>query len=131
MLLFQYDVYVNANILEPEIIPFCLIYIVMDWFPLKLWNLIFYVCFFFKFPQILPQFMSLAYSFSHFSFALGNTCGLRILCIHFGFKSIGLIKWLQFDNRDISTIYLTWYCDLLTPSVLHFLERNFILHVLY
>jgi len=29
---------------------------------------------------------------SHFIFALGNTCGLRIFCIHFGFKSYGLIK---------------------------------------
>ena len=62
--------------------------------------------FFFKFPQILPQFMSLSYSCSHVIFALGNTCGLRIFCIHFGFKSFGLLKLLLFDNRDVSTSFI-------------------------
>jgi hypothetical protein len=61
---------------------------------------------FFKFPKILPQFMSLSYLFSHLIFTLGNTCGLRIFCIHFGFKSFGLIKILQFDNNDFLD-YLT------------------------
>ena len=34
------------------------------------------------------------------------TFALRIFCIHFGFKSFGLIKLLQFDNRDISTSFI-------------------------
>ena len=38
------------------------------------WNseILFFMNVFFKFSQILPQFMSLSYSFSHFIFALGN-----------------------------------------------------------
>jgi len=39
-------------------------------------------------------------------YALGNTCGLRIFCIHFILRSFGLIKLLLFDNRDISTSFI-------------------------
>jgi hypothetical protein len=74
VVVFQYDVYENGNILEPEIIP---ILFNLHWYGLiSIETLKFYfLCMFlFKFPQISPQFMSLAYSFSHFSFALGNAC---------------------------------------------------------
>ena len=33
-------------------------------------------------------------------------CGLRIFCVHFCFRSFGLTKLLQFDNRDILTSFI-------------------------
>ena len=87
----------------------------MDWFPLKLGNLIFKIYFF----QISPNF-STVYVVIIFIFPilfLQYMDWESSVYFIFGFKSFGLIKLLQFDNRDISTSFIFWvlFLDKFSP----------------